>query len=82
MLFFTTLFVVAIFALFLSGYVGVTYLIVMTGICGWWLVKCYQGLEAKDTDRWARQMFGISLVVLLVFSVMISIQAWLPFGIV
>ena len=81
-LFYTVLFIVSVYSLFLFGYVGSLYLVVMSAVGGWWLVKGYQGFETSDTEKWAKQMFGVSLVVLLVFSIMISIQGFLPFGIV
>jgi heme O synthase-like polyprenyltransferase len=43
----------------------------------YWFWKGYRSLKTDD-DRWARQMFGISLKVLLVFSVLLATNAILP----
>ena len=59
----------------ITGYV---YLIGMLLIGGLWLVKGIQGLRVQKDFRWARSMFGFSLIVLLVFSVMISVGPLLP----
>lgn len=61
------------------GYTGVTYLVVMLGVSLLWLRRGFGGLKKDNNDqRWARGMFGFSLIVLLVFSFMIAVDAWLP----
>lgn len=59
------------------GYVGFTYLLSMVLISIYWL---WWGLNPKTHDdiRWAKGMFGISLLVLLVFSALIGLNSWLP----
>ncbi len=62
---------------FLS-YTGYTYLAVM-GIIGLlWFWKGMQDFGSEDSTAWARKMFGFSLIVLLTFSFMLSVDAWLP----
>ncbi len=60
------------------GYTGYTYLTVM-GLVGLaWFWKGIENFAVGDGAAWARKMFGFSLIVLLVFSFMISVDAWLP----
>ena len=69
----------AILALLLScfGYTGVLFALVMAILSFIWLFKIRRGIHAKDNDKWARALFGYSLKVLLVFCVMLSIEAWI-----
>lgn len=60
------------------GYTSFTYLVVMGLLSIAWLRLALQGFEAKDDNTWARKVFGVSLIVLLVFSLMISLNNWLP----
>lgn len=72
-------FMAAIALLALYGYAGFTFFIVMMAASCYWLWNGLQGFR-KSTDpvRWARKMFGISLLVLLVLSFMLAISPWLP----
>ncbi len=75
---YTLAFVTTSILLSVYGYAGYTYLTVMAvlGICWIWLGL--KGLGAKDNNKWARSMFHFSLIILLAFSFMISVNAWLP----
>lgn len=65
---------IAVCALFtLSGYTGLVFLAVMAIIGLYWLVMAVKGFNAKDDTVWARKMFSVSLIVLLVLSVMLSV---------
>lgn len=75
---YTILFIAANVLLYTTGYAGVSYLVVMILAGGWWLSWAFKGFKASDNDKWARKMFGNSLIVLMIFSVMISINYWLP----
>lgn len=77
MIVYILLFGVATALLGVYGYAGLTYLVVMAILtCQWlWLAGRYQD---GDPTRWAGRIFGFSLHVLLVFSLMISLDAWLP----
>lgn len=75
MLIYIIAFVVASGLLAVLGYTGYVYLVGMMLASSWWLTKAIQGFQTADTKRWGRQMFGISLVVLLTFSVMISVNS-------
>lgn len=77
MLAYTITFVVATSLLTVFGFTGYVYLIAMmiTGIV--WLKLCLEGFNAPDTNLWARKMFRFSLLALLVFNFMISIDSFL-----
>lgn len=76
--------------LYIVGYICTTLLFVVTGYAGYvyatimlliglgWLRLARGGFEATDSVKWAKQMFGYSLLVLLTFCVTISLEAWLP----
>ncbi len=76
--FYTLAFVVSTLLLTVFTYTGVTYFVVMALLGAYWLRLAANGLRAPDADAWARKMFRFSLVILLVFCLMISIDAWLP----
>lgn len=64
--------------LILIGPMGWSYLIVMGTLSIYWV---YQGLRYYNVDndeRWAKRMFGVSLVVLLSFDAVVAVGAWLP----
>jgi heme o synthase len=75
---YTVMFVVASLLLAILGYAGSVYLIVMAALGGYWIGLALQGIKAKQADEWARRMFHFSLVILLAFCGLISVDAWLP----
>lgn len=74
----TAAFTASVLGLSLAGYTSVTYAVVMGATCLYWLILAAQGFKASDTNAWAKRMFRFSLVVLLLFSLMISIDITLP----
>ncbi|HSX36682.1 MAG TPA: heme o synthase [Patescibacteria group bacterium] len=76
--FFIAVFIVITARLTLSGYAGLVYLVVSVGLGLAWLYKGLRGVRAADSDKWARGMFGFSLVVLLGFSTAMALNAWIP----
>lgn len=64
-------------AFYFFGYVSVVYQLVMTVIFIYWVRYALKKPEQKDHIIWAKRVFGASLVVLLVFCTMISIDGWL-----
>lgn len=60
------------------GYTGWVYAVVMGVLGAWWIVIGVQGFRAKDDNAWARRMFRFSLVIIMAYSVMISIGPLLP----
>lgn len=71
-------YIAAVSLLAILGYAGYIYLAVMLAITFWWLWIALQGPKTKDDIKWAHKIFGISLLVLMTFSVMISLDHWLP----
>jgi len=76
--FYTLAFVLATVLLTIFGYTGYVYLVVMSVLGAYWLWLAVKGFDARDSDGWARKMFRFSLISLLVFCAMISVDAWLP----
>lgn len=56
------------------GYTGYAFLAVMTLVGFVWLRLSLQGFSATDSNLWARSTFKYSLIVLLVFCLMISVD--------
>jgi protoheme IX farnesyltransferase len=75
---YTLAFVVSAMLLAVFGYAGLTYAVVMGACCLYWLFLAVKGLGADNPEAWARRMFKFSMIILLVFSLMISIDAYLP----
>jgi protoheme IX farnesyltransferase len=71
-LLYVSLFTVAVSLLGVLGYAGSGFLVVMVLLGLYWLWRAAQGFRAKDDVKWARKMFGSSLIVLLVLCVMLS----------
>ena len=77
-LMYIVLFSVAALSLTARSVTGYIYAICMSFLCiGWFLYGCW-GLY-KNEKRWAKNMFFISLVVLLVFSLLIGVDGFLQF---
>lgn len=75
---YTIAFVIATILLTIFGYTSFTYLVVMVALGAYWLWLGAKGFRTNNDDAWARQMFKFSLIVLLVFCGLISVDAWLP----
>ena len=61
------------------GYSGYMYLITISIISLVWLYIGVKGFNAKDEIAWAKKMFGFSLLNLLVFCIMLSLDSFLHF---
>lgn len=73
---YTLSYVIASFLLYVYGNASALYAAVMLLAGLWWLRLSALGFRAGDSEKWARKMFGFSLIILLVFSFMISINRW------
>jgi len=71
-------FAAACTALTLTGYTGVIFLTVMLSISAVWFWKGYIGYKTNTDFAWAKRMFHFSLIVLLVFSFLLSFDWLLP----
>lgn len=72
------LFAAASISLAVLSYASHTYLAVMSALCACWLWLAWRGLRRTDDDAWSRSMFRFSLIVLLSFCFLISIDNFLP----
>lgn len=72
------LFVSSTMALYVYGYSGKVYTVAMGGLGAYWIWLGSEGFTAPDTNKWAKRMFRFSLIVLLVFCLMISVDSFLP----
>jgi protoheme IX farnesyltransferase len=77
-IFYIFAFIIAAVDLSFFGYAGLSYLVVMSALGLYWLFKAINGLKERATVRWARSMFFFSLITLLAFSIMISLDSFLP----
>lgn len=77
MVWYAVLFVVSLCLLTVFGYTGFLYLVIMLLAGGVWLNTVLQ--DVADHNRWAIKVFKQSIVVLAVFSIVISIDFALPF---
>jgi len=69
------IFIMMLILLNVYGYAGLVYLGVMLLISLYWFLLAVKGLKpAIDDKAWAKKMFLFSLFVLLVFSLMVSIN--------
>lgn len=69
-------FIIATILLFLEGYTGILYLLVMLALGLWWLGSGVMGFRSDVDDTvWAKGMFLKSLVVLTAFCVVVSVGA-------
>lgn len=75
---YTVAFIITSLLLTSFGYTGYVYMVVMACTGLYWLYKGLKGFETKNDDKWAGQMFGTSLVVVMVLAVMLSIGPLLP----
>ncbi len=71
-------FILANSLLVIYGFVGYTYLGVVTLVGILWLLKGVRGFRIDNDEQWARKMFLFSIIVLLVMCVMIAVGGYLP----
>lgn len=76
--FYTLAFVISSILLTVFNVTGSAYFVVMTVLGTYWIWLALQGLQTKNNDTWARHMFRFSLIILLVFCFLISINSLLP----
>lgn len=77
-LIYTVAYAISSVALTPLGYTGWVYAVVMGVLGAWWIVIGIQGFRAKDDNAWARRMFRFSLIIIMAYSLMISIGPLLP----
>lgn len=78
-IFFHTLaFSVSVLLLTAYGYTSYTYALIMSTGCLYWIVLALRGLRTNEPEMWSKRMFHFSLIMLLLFSFVISIDTLLP----
>ena len=75
---YTVAFVLASLLLTVFNYTGMVYLALMGVAGGYWIWWGIKGLRADQADVWAKKMFHLALYILLLFCLLISIDAFLP----
>jgi protoheme IX farnesyltransferase len=70
-------FILLCIALSVFGYAGYSFAVVMSVVGVIWLIRSIRGFQTSDDAVWARQLFFFSLIVLLVFSLMVSVGSLL-----
>lgn len=78
MLWYTLGFITVSSILAVVGYTGYAYMIVMTITGCLWLRLCILGFTATNNIQWARKVFRFSLIVIMVFSLTLSLTLALP----
>lgn len=76
-IFYLVLFAASISLLTILGYTGFVYLAVMLPVSLYWLFLATKRAGSAGERRWARRVFGFSLLTLLVLCVMLSLNPWL-----
>lgn len=74
---YTLLTVISSLLLATTPLAGWTYFAVMLVFSMRWLQLSAEGLFSSDDDAWARRNFHYSLVILIIFSLVISLNPWL-----
>lgn len=77
-LIYTTLFAISSLLLTPFGYTGYTYFMIMLVAGMYWIRLAWSGLRLNNSDKWARQMFQFSLIILVLSCVMLSVGPLLP----
>lgn len=54
------------------------YFVVITLVNIWWIMTMFRSNFHYSLDKWAKKIFAQSLVVLLIWSVLLSVDYWLP----
>lgn len=75
---FTVLYAISAALLTLFGYTGIIYLILTTVLSVYWLYQGASKYTKLDDVKWAKTMFGVSLLVLLALCGLIAVGGFLP----
>ncbi len=74
MVIFSVLYACFIVMLLVKGVTGYVFFSVMVFLALYWVFMGVKGFKMEDSVRWARKMFGFSLITLLMFSLMLSLD--------
>ena len=74
MLLYIIAFIAATLMLIGYGYTGYAYLATAAVLGAAWLILCIKGFKSTDDKLWARSVFRLSLVIIMLLSIMISVD--------
>lgn len=74
MVIYLTAYILTLPLLTMAGHTGYIYMFTIIGFALYWLLQMLKGFSVENTEIWARYMFKLSLIVLLTFSFLISID--------
>lgn len=77
-IFYTLVYLIAVVHLSLLASAGWVFLIVIGGMGLYWLVLGLKGFRHESPEKWARGMFGFSLITLLVLAAGVAFAPLLP----
>ncbi|MDB5160230.1 MAG: Protoheme farnesyltransferase [Candidatus Saccharibacteria bacterium] len=77
-LLFTVVYAIVSVLLTVFGYTGIIYLVLSIALSVYWLYRGISLYNKLEDDKWARKMFGASLLILLAILFLISIGGFLP----
>lgn len=72
------LYAASMLLLTIFGYTGVSYAVITTALSLYWIYKGAALYKKVDDVKWAKTMFGISLMILLTSCLMIGVGGYLP----
>ena len=75
---FTIIYALSVGVLYVYDYVGIIYLVLSTVLSTYWLHQGVSSYSKLDDEKWARKMFGVSLLVLLSMCLLIAVGGFLP----
>ena len=77
-LIFAVLYAVVTTLLYAFGYTGIIYLVLSLALSVYWVYRGLSQYNKLEDEKWARKMFGASLLVLMSMLLLISIGGYLP----
>lgn len=75
---YTSLYVMSTIGLTIIGLTGLVYMAVMTVFGIYWITIALKGFQTRQPEKWARHMFRLAMVNVLVFCLMASAGPLLP----
>jgi len=75
---FILLYAISAGLLFVYGGASWTFLIAMSAVNIWWILAAFSKERLQNSTRWAKKVFGISLVIMLLWSSLLAVNWILP----
>lgn len=77
-LIFAIIYAIASGLLYVFGYTHIVYLILSVALSAYWIHQGIAFYKKVDDEKWARKMFGASLLILLSMCLLIAVGGFLP----